>query len=461
MAREADVYVKPDALCAGYAMSPSPPRRKHVRMLDEAAHSLTRVMAQRVDSPAGPSFEPPPPRRLCHRCQLAASSQQVVTHDGRVLLVCADCALPVRFGPGAAHTPPTRSGRAARSGRLEVPVAWPHAREVSPLQEFSDDDAPGRLFDHAPRPAAMMALPSRTLAAFAAASQAHVSPLAHPSVPASVRRVDGAVPPGYKLCNLCGETQPIASFPTSGERIKPYCHSCMPSVRRGMQLGMKMQTLREIYGEGGLPAVQAATGAHAGPSHAYGTNWQASSVTTRARSASDAHRPVLNVSSTSAAAAAAPEALTAVAAAAATPDVTEATYRSVDLLLAAANGTLALYDDATAENQQCTAAVERARGAADLVPCRSDALNSPARVSAAARHNFVHATRMDRHVSMAQRSGAPHRPPLSVQVDSSAGLRPGGAGHAMGSPDGHSRLPAAFRTFFDGSNQQAQRRPPY
>ena len=71
----------------------------------------------------------------------------------------------------------------------------------------------------------------------------------------SVRRSERS-PDDLKQCNLCAGVFPVSSFPASGDRIKPYCNTCTPFVRRGIQAGMKVQTLREAFQQGGLKGMQ-------------------------------------------------------------------------------------------------------------------------------------------------------------------------------------------------------------
>lgn len=58
-----------------------------------------------------------------------------------------------------------------------------------------------------------------------------------------------------KVCNFCGDEFPLTSFPSSGDRIKPYCQGCTPWVRKGMQAGLKVQQMRSLFQHGGMAAV--------------------------------------------------------------------------------------------------------------------------------------------------------------------------------------------------------------
>jgi hypothetical protein len=91
------------------------------------------------------------------------------------------------------------------------------------------------------------------------------------------------IPEGYKCCNLCSKVRQIAAFQQSSKApARSYCHHCMPSVRRGMQMGIRMNKLRRIYKEGGLVAVQSVTGAT--PSGCKGKEGGSSSTPTESMS---------------------------------------------------------------------------------------------------------------------------------------------------------------------------------
>lgn len=65
----------------------------------------------------------------------------------------------------------------------------------------------------------------------------------------------GAVPAGRKMCNLCREVQHFSRFPLAGERLKPYCSSCMPAVRKGSLMGIRVAELRGALQSGGMNAL--------------------------------------------------------------------------------------------------------------------------------------------------------------------------------------------------------------
>jgi hypothetical protein len=210
---------------------------------------------------------------MCGICRVQDATQQVETNSHAMLLACSSCALPCRQ---AAHIGLSVADiqEAAANGHLHS-LALRH-----PMLYATDLIHPGK----GCWPAAL---------AHAAAAQSHASGVSgwqqrplhgpgmgaqRPAIPVCPGYADvggkwprvntpmrcgpspekvppGHVPPGYKMCNLCCEVLPTSGFPASGERVKPYCHSCMPPVRRGIQLGMKVASLRESFQVGGIQAV--------------------------------------------------------------------------------------------------------------------------------------------------------------------------------------------------------------
>ena len=65
----------------------------------------------------------------------------------------------------------------------------------------------------------------------------------------------------HKTCNLCAGTFPLFMFPSSGDRVKPYCATCTPLVRRGIQAGLKVAAMRQVFQQEGLSGVRCLVGA--------------------------------------------------------------------------------------------------------------------------------------------------------------------------------------------------------
>ena len=65
----------------------------------------------------------------------------------------------------------------------------------------------------------------------------------------------GSMPSGHKICNLCRRILDISNFPVAGDRHKPYCSTCMPAVRKGSLMGIRVATLREALLNGGPEAL--------------------------------------------------------------------------------------------------------------------------------------------------------------------------------------------------------------
>jgi hypothetical protein len=184
----------------------------------------------------------------CQLCQGAAPSQQIVTNGGMALLVCTACSVPARTAAIHGMTLQTLLD-ACSCGKLST---------ISPCSSMQDSPFPSGT-NHL-RAVGVSAMPGSPGLPALALSKPSVLPRANVTARGPRIRQPG-VPEGYKCCNLCNNVQRIAAFQQSAKSpAKSYCHQCMPSVRRGMQMGIRMNKLRQLYQDGGLIAVQVVTG---------------------------------------------------------------------------------------------------------------------------------------------------------------------------------------------------------
>lgn len=216
--------------------------------------------------PGGPGPGLPTPAAPCQLCCMAPPTQQIITGDGHRVLVCVDCALPARH---AAHHGITLHALqlAHAAGALQSPLPlYPTPLPIAASASAEALDTAGTAADSWPLPLRHTAGPAQP-----APQQPHdVDATAGRIPPPGVRNLSVVagnislapgrsaelnVPSGHKICNLCGEVHPLHAFPSSGERVKPYCSRCMPAVRRSIQLGIRVPVLRQIYNEGGWAGV--------------------------------------------------------------------------------------------------------------------------------------------------------------------------------------------------------------
>ena len=201
----------------------------------------------------------------CQLCCMAPPSQQIITGDGYRLLVCADCALPARHAAGHGITLHALQ-LAHASGALQAPLPMqptplPLAGSGSTEALDAMVSAPERRrspLHHARGPSPQTTPDEAAVGRSPPAVVRNLSVVAGNISLAPGRSAELNVPSGHKICNLCGEVHPLHAFPSSGERVKPYCSRCMPAVRRSIQLGIRVPVLRQIYNEGGWVGVQQA-----------------------------------------------------------------------------------------------------------------------------------------------------------------------------------------------------------
>ena len=209
---------------------------------------------------------------FCALCKVQDASQQVEVEPRELLAVCSQCAMPLRralalgltlAGVRAAEAAGALGTIAAevRIDASEAAIAPVAADAQGASVLHSDALQPGaQIARHAtldPHVSTGMAGGAVSMGADAAARQMLVEARGLDARPFGVRRerAEHALD-GRKQCNLCSEGFPLSGFPASGDRIKPYCNTCTPLVRRGIQVGFKVYRLRDAYQQGGHTQVQ-------------------------------------------------------------------------------------------------------------------------------------------------------------------------------------------------------------
>jgi hypothetical protein len=202
-------------------------------------------------------------RPLCGLCKVKDAARQVEAGPGRMMLACSSCSLPIRRALALGCSMEDVQAEAAGTlDSIAARISFAPQRRAPAGGGAGGGATPAKRPRRAERQPDHFATPPR-----AASNGQSAAPFRVPAQPPAVDslRLDspGVAPAraersqdGTKVCNLCPDVFRLASFPASGDRVKPYCMTCMPYVRKGIQAGVKVQTLREWYQHGGLKGVQ-------------------------------------------------------------------------------------------------------------------------------------------------------------------------------------------------------------
>ena len=215
---------------------------------------------------------------MCAICMMCAASQQIDVSGTAMVLVCGNCAGACRQATTAGCTLEDMQV-ASQEGRLQQfeLLGAPHTTVAPPidaapprvlLPNCMNMTAPGNDSSGLTVPTSDTCNGSDNSAGAAAdgtATGTRLDTLVRTALAfaeddksgdiCAAAAAAGVVPAGRKMCNLCREVLDISRFPVAGERLKPYCCNCMPSVRKGSLMGIRVAELRDALQVGGVQAL--------------------------------------------------------------------------------------------------------------------------------------------------------------------------------------------------------------